>query len=172
MEPLKTLKGSRIWYSKFGVGKQVGSKIYFHKSVWDKIVPKDIWEAALSVMDGEKIHNDLWEKMGLNECEYETVCYDLNKPAIIRFDTCVEFDTAREPRVGIMIFVNTNDGSIKIKHNQQIYHHKWLWVNEDYQGFDVQKSYEWSKLWLSKFEETASGYRHKWKEQLKKYNLV
>ena len=30
MKPLKTLKGSRIWYSAFGVGKKVGSKIYVH----------------------------------------------------------------------------------------------------------------------------------------------
>ena len=38
MKPLYTKRGSKIWYSRFGIGKQIGSKIYFHKSVWDKIV--------------------------------------------------------------------------------------------------------------------------------------
>ena len=171
MKPLETLKGSRIWYSKFGVGKQVGSKIYFHKSVRDKIVPQDIWDKAQQIMDTPEVHEKLWER-GCFEWEHETICYDLKNPTVLRFDSCMGFDIQEEPTVGWMMFVDTEIGSVRFKYNQQIYHHKWLWVSEDYNGFNVLRSYEWSKRWLSKFTEVASGYRHKWEKQLKKYNLT
>jgi hypothetical protein len=100
------------------------------------------------------------------------VCYDLKNPKVIRFDGCPGFNFQDEPTVGWMMFVDTEIGSVSFKYNQQIYHHKWLWVSEDYKGFDVQGSYEWSKRWLSKLPEVASGYRHKWEAQLKKYNII
>ena len=162
MEPLKTLKGSKIWYSKFGVGKQMGSKIYFHKSVWDRIVPKDVWDRALNVLEFYRMHISC----------FQTVCYDLKQPHIVRFDTCPGFNLHEEPMVGRMCFVDVNAGIVTEKYNHQIYHHKWLWVTEDYAGFDVQESYEWSKLWLSKLPETASGRPYLWEEQLKKYNII
>ena len=171
MKPLKTLNGSRIWYSKFGVGKQVGSKIYFHKSVWDKIVPKEVWDKAQQVMESIDTEQKLW-KMGWIEWEYETACYDLKNPEVLRLDGCPGFNLQREPVVGWMMFVDTKNDCVRFKYNQQIYHHKWLWVDPSYQGFDVRVSYEWSKRWLSKLSEVASGYSHKWIEQLKKYNLI
>lgn len=171
MKPLKTLKGSRIDYSKFGIGKQVGSKIYFHKSVWEKIVPKDVWDKAQQIMRSIDTEQKLWQ-MGWIEFEYNTVCYDLKNPDVLRFDGCPNFNLQREPVVGWMMFVDTETGAVRFKYNQQIYHHRWLWVPEDYEGFDVQASYEWSRYWLSKLPEVASGYPHKWKEQLKKYNII
>ena len=162
MKPLKTLKGSRIWYSKFGVGKQVASKIYFHKSVWDKIVPNDVWDKAVKILE---------HRTSLNAIE--TVCYDFNRPHMVRFDTCPGFNTQREPIVGDMIFVDINQNKIvKEKYNPQIYHHKWVWTEPNYTGFDVKASYEWSKLWLSKLYGTASGYTHIWREQLKQHNII
>ena len=171
MKPLQTLKGSRIWYSKFGVGKQVGSKIYFHKSVWDKVVPKDVWDKAQRIMQSSDTEQKLWQ-MGWIEWEYETVCYDLKNPEVLRLDGCPDFNLKREPVVGWMMFVDTKNDCVRFKYNQQIYHHKWLWVDPSYQGFDVRASYEWSKRWLGKLSEVASGYPHKWIEQLKKYNVI
>lgn len=162
LEPLKTLKGSKIWYSKYGVGKRVGSKIYFHKSVWDKIVPEDVWNRALEVLEINKMKL-IW---------FQTVCYDFKQPNIVRFDTCPGFNFQEEPMVGHMFFVNVSFGVVTDKYNNQIYHHKWLWVTEDYDGFDVHESYEWSKLWLSKLPETASGRPYLWEDQLKKYNII
>ena len=170
MKPLKTLKGSRIWYSRYGVGKMIGSKIYFHKSVWDKIVPADIWEKAHCIINSLSTQQKLWQ-MGCVEWEYETLCYDLKNPAVLRFDSCPGFNLQREPVVGWMMFVDTENERVSFKNNQQIYHHRWLWVQPDYEGFDVQQSYEWSKHWLSKLPEVACGYSHKWNEQLKKYNI-
>jgi len=163
MKPLYTLRKSKIWYSKFGVGKAVGSKIYFHKSVWDKIVPEDVWNKALDVLEFYKMHISC----------FNTICYDLKQPHIVRFDTCPGFNFQREPMVGTMIFVDVNEGRIiKEKINNQIYHHKWLWTTENYDGFDVHESYEWSKLWLGKLPEVASGRVYLWEEQLKKYNII
>lgn len=162
MVPLKTLKGSKIWYSKFGVGKQVGSKVYFHKSVHEKIVPQNIWDKAVKILEYTRPLKGI-----------ETVCYDIKKPNIVRFDVCRGFNIYEEPTVEDMIYVDINlERVIKQIYNRQIYHHKWLWVASDYKGFDVKESYEWSKLWLSKVNETASGYLHKWNEQLKKYDVV
>lgn len=162
MEPLKTLKGSRIWYSKFGVGKQVGSKIYMHINLRFGIIPSDIWDKAVEIL----VDNDL------SPDRFYTLCYDFHKPFIVRFDICEGFCTEREPVVGQMVYVDTATGKVWNKYNSQIYHHKWLWVPEGFTGFDVQESYDWSKLWLSKVNETASGYPHKWEEQLKKYNII
>jgi hypothetical protein len=154
MIPLKTLKGSKIGYSKFGVGKRVGSKIYFHKSVWNKITPKDVWDKAMKMVSITKIDH--------RPFQFNTVCYDLKEPHIVRLDTCPGFDTEREPVVGLSFKFNTLYCTTDVVLNNQIYHHKWLWVLADYEGFDVQESYEWSKRWLSKLPEVASGYPHKW----------
>ena len=162
MKPLKTLKGSKIWYSKFGVGKQVGSKVYMHINSHFNIIPGDVWEKAVKILTDDCVNP---------ECFY-TLCYDLKKPHIIRFDICEGFLTEREPVVGFMVYVDTETGKIRTKRNKQIYHHKWLWVPEGFKGFDVQESYEWSKHWLSKLPEVASGYPYKWEEQLKKYNII
>lgn len=162
MKPLKTLKGSRIGYSQFGVGKQVGSKIYIHINSRFGIIPGDVWDKAMEILDKEWI-SPSW---------FYTLCYDLKKPHIIRFDFCEGFCTEREPVVGQMVFVDTETERVWNRYNSQIYHHKWLWVPEGFKGFDVQESYEWSKHWLSKLPEVASGYPHKWEEQLKKYNII
>lgn len=167
MKPLKTLKGSKIWYSKFGVGKQVGSKIYFHKSVYDKIVPQDVWDKAMKMKD----HFD-WMSNYSNPIQFNTICYDLKKPNVVRIDTCPGFDTEDEPRVGTTYTFDTENNIISIVTHNQIFHHKWLWVEPDYKGFNVDKSYKWSKLWLSKLEEPASGWKYKWWEQLRKYNVI
>ena len=161
MEPLKTLKGSKIWYSKFGVGKQMGSKIYFHINSRFDIIHGEIWFKAVDILKAN----------GLMPDYFMTLCYDIKQPHIVRFDTCEGFCTEREPVVGTMVFVNTVTGEIKEKYNPQIYHHKWLFVPESFLGFDVQESYEWSQTWLSKLDESASGYKNKWSEQLRKVGL-
>ena len=166
MEPLKTLNGSKIWYSKFGVGKQVGSKIYVHKDYALNVVPTDVLLKAQDVIRK-------YEPGAVFNC----ICYDFKKPYIVRFDEAPRFDTDSEPYAGIMWTVNTScidegERCYKVGYSNYIWHHKWLWVSQDYQGFDVQQSYEWSKLWLSKLPEKASGRPYLWTNQLRKYNLV
>lgn len=159
--PLKTLKGSRIWYSKFGIGKQVGSKIYVHISQHDKIISNNIWEDAVLIL----------KSFGYKLDDFNCICYDLHDPVTVRFDEAKGFDTEREPVIDHIIKVNTVKREIYERYSSQIWHHKWLWVTEDYSGFNVQESYKWSKLWLSKLNEVASGSATKWKKQLEKIEL-
>ena len=165
MEPLKTLKGSRIWYSKYGVGKKIGSKIYMHKDYALDIIPIDIlWDAQDTLYKYEP------------GASFNCICYDFKNPNIVRFDEAPKFDTDREPYPGIMWTVDVsriNDGErcYRVSYSDLIWHHKWLWVDRNYQGFDIQESYNWSKLWLSKVNGVASGYRQIWNQQLHEVGL-
>lgn len=160
LTPLKTLKGSRIWYAKGGIGKKVGDKIYLHKDYALDVVPTDVWWDAQDIL-----HK--YEPGATFNC----ICYDLKRPSVVRFDACVDFDIEDCPVVGWQYTVDTYSRTLKKKYCSQLFHHKWLWCKEDYTGFDMQASYEYSKRWTNKFEEVASGYPDKWEEQLKKYGL-
>ena len=125
-------------------------------------MPQDVWAKATTI----------WNNVFDGIYTVNTFCYDTKSPHIVRFDTCSGFDTMECPVVGRMFYVDTNTHCISFGKTQQIFHHKWLWVKPDYDGFDVQESYEFSNLWLSKFDETASGSMRKWTEQLKKYHII
>ena len=165
MKPLKTLKGSRIWYSKFGVGKMVGGKIYVHKDYALDIVPTDVlWNAQ------DILHK--FEPGAVFNC----ICYDTKNPNVVRFDEAPRFDEDREPYPGIMWTVDVSradegERCYKVGYSDAIWHHKWMWVKEDYKRFDVQANYMWSKYWLALLPEIASGYSHIWIQQLEKYEI-
>ena len=58
------------------------------------------------------------------------------------------FDTEDEPTVGNYTNVNMDKDTLKTGNSNSIWHHKWVWVMDDYPGFDVQESIERSKRWL------------------------
>ena len=154
---LKTLKGSRIGRSKYGVGKSIGGSIYVYKDYADLIVPDEILNNA----------EDVAEEIGF---QYNCIRYDV-KTQSVSFQECPDFDTAREPMVGDYLTVN-KDGSYKMGHSNYIFHHKWLWVKNDYNGFDVGESWEWSRKWLSILQEPSDGNGiNRWNAQLRRYDL-
>ena len=62
-----------------------------------------------------------------------------------------DFDNAPEPTIGTVIAVKP-DGScrrIEPSSDPYIYHHKWLFVADDYDGFDVEESKIRSGAWLA-----------------------
>lgn len=133
-------KGSDIKRSKYGVGKDIGGTIYVHRDYVDDVIPADVYENALQVLSE-------------NHPDFEFNCVEWNpKTNMVRFDEAAGFDKEREPVVGDYIRVSA-DGKTEQGHTNYIWHHKWLWVKNDYKGFDVKKSWEWSKQWLS----TISG---------------
>jgi hypothetical protein len=157
LKDLKTHTGSKITRSKYGVGKAIGDQLYFHKDYVNDIVPPDVWKKANKLLPKGFIYN--------------TLVYNPKK-GFLRFDEAPNFDYAREPIPGETITVDYVNGTVgKLKSIDSIWHHKWLWVKDDYKGFNVNKSKEWSRLWTSKFKETAVGRDHLWKEQLTKYGL-
>lgn len=157
--PLKTLRGSRIARSKLGVGKEIGGSIYVHKQYADKVVPEHVLKHA---------ENILHEKYP--DFQYNCIKYD-TKSNSISFQEVPNFDTAREPEVGDYVIVKP-DGTTKVGHSDYIFHHKWLWCLNDYTGFDVADSWNWSKQWLSVLEEPSDGNGiARWNRQLDMYGL-
>ena len=59
------------------------------------------------------------------------------------------FDSS-EPTVGDIVTVDA-EGNVRRRRqprDPEIYHHKWLFVAEDYKGFDVEASRQWSLAWM------------------------
>lgn len=148
---VRTEKGTVIKKSpKYGVGKQVGNTIYLHKSVEDKL-PSEILINAKDKL--------------LNDFNYTIVKYDQSN-GNITFIQSPDWDTSDEPIVGDAILIR-GDGTerfIKEKKTPQIYHHKWLFVNDNYNGFNTEESKERSRSWLKvpNIEFNKIGYKNYW----------
>jgi len=83
--------------------------------------------------------------------QYTIVKFNPKTHDVITFTFSPDWNTADEPTVGDAILVKA-DGPIKfIKQHKDpwIYHHKWMFVADDYAGFDVEKSKLRSKQWTS-----------------------
>lgn len=102
--------------------------------------------------------------------------FDMKKNTVTFIESS-NWDTAREPEVGDAYKVDLETGEIKIiKAKGQIYHHKWMFVSDDYDGFDIEESKKWSKKWQSviptdKKIKSRIGYKKYWDEYLREYNL-
>ena len=174
---LKTLQGTNIQRYKGIAGKEVAPQVYVHKDYAARVVPEDVLNRAEEVL-----------RQKYPDFQYNTIMYD-KKTGNIRFDEAPDFDTAREPIAGNTVTV-TPDGETKTGYSDAIWHHKWLWVGNDYQGFNVADSWNWSKRWLNtirpvdvsehKFNSSfsqrgiANGTGHgttNWNEQLEYFGL-
>ena len=163
-ESVKTLGGSPIRRYKNTVGKRMGDQLYVHKNYAAEAIPPQILERAEKILKKEYpnfVYNSLVR--GFKEGRDDKENY-------VRFDEAPDFDTAREPMVGYFVKVY-DDGRIATGQSQSIWHHKWLWVKDDYRGFDVEKNKEWSRKWLGGMPETAKGTARTFSGQLKKYNI-
>ncbi|MDB4726156.1 hypothetical protein OAF54_01875 [bacterium] len=146
---------------KYPVGKVVGNQVYFHKNYLDDM-PKeaqDLYYKALEKLPAD--HN-------FNTLMYEPA--SKGKPARIRFDESADFDIAREPTPGKYISID-DAGNLKSGKTDQVFHHKWMWVDDAYEGFDVDNSYNWSKQWAQTLNKAPSGYKNKWEQELKEAGL-
>lgn len=161
-EPIKTLKGSKIARYKGEVGKAMGSQIYFHKDYAEDIIPADLLKLVV-----EKL------KENFPEFEFNCMMYD-RKKNIVRFDEGADFDERTEPMVGWQVAVSREGEVAKSKNSSKaVWHHKWLWVRDDYKGFDVEESKEWSRYYLAKLDETTrGGSRDAWHKQLHRFGLL
>jgi len=137
--------------SNYGVGKQIGDKLYVHKNYVNRVLKSshelEIYESCLP-----------------NGFSYNCVMLDF-KNRRIRFDEAPDFDSAREPHVGDYVELGPYLFSIRRGHSNSIWHHKWMWVDDDYTGFNVEESYLWSKFW-TKYIRRPSGSERIWIKQL------
>jgi len=156
---LKTLKGSRIARSKYGVGKDIGGSLYLHKN-YVNVIPKDQFERAEAVLFDQYPGFD-----------YNTVRWDYKKGSIAFYNS-PDFDRSHEPIAGEYIVVSPKGETVR-KNEKRIWHHKWQWVKDDYRGFDVNKAIERSREWLSvpDIDFSRIGNAPFWDDFLRKNNL-
>jgi hypothetical protein len=117
---------------RYGVGKEIGGAIYLHRS-YEQLLGEEVLAAK------SKLPQDF---------HYTIVKYQSGRGAV-SFIHSPDFDEAPEPVVGASWIVYP-DGTAK--HYSQaadpfIYHHKWLFVADDYTGFDITESKHRSILW-------------------------
>ena len=136
----------------FGVGKYIGGKIYVHKDYALEVVDHIIYSLAKTCIP--------------TDFEFNCIVVDYKKETI-RFDEAPDFNTAREPHPGDFYEVNCDTWKVRSGHSDSIWHHKWMWVKDDYKGFDVDESYKWSKEWTQRIT-NPSGSKNVWNKQLDK----
>lgn len=133
MKLLRTQKGSVIKRSSLGVGKAIGGETYLHK-MYEGDIPNQ----------GALIHAK--EVLERNHPDFNYNVVRFNKDGQFTFFSSPDFDTSHEPVAGKYVTVLGKES--KAGQTGNIWHHKWLWVKDDYPGFDVDESYNRSKTWL------------------------
>ena len=111
------------------VGKLIGGNLYVHKS-------------AENVIDGL----NKFKKRLPKDFTYDVVKFD-KKENVTSFIKSPDFNTVAEPlaTTGVRVPVT---GPVKELKINQLYHHKWLFVPDNYKGFDVEDSIRRSLRWL------------------------
>lgn len=117
-------------------GKTVAGRLYVHRSALH-LLGRDIQDkikfAQESVPD--------WSNWAIAR-----VSLTSNQVALIESP---DWDTADEPSVGAMMVVDGCDLKFRPDTGTMIYHHKWMFVADDYDGFDVEDSKARSASWES-----------------------
>jgi hypothetical protein len=118
---------------KYSVGKEIGGAVYVHR-IYEGLLPEPV-KIALKHLP--------------TDFDYTVVKF-VEKESCVSFILCSEFDSEDEPVIGDIVRIDAK-GSKRFFRQQAdpfIYHHKWLFVMDDYQGFDVEKSKSRSISWL------------------------
>jgi hypothetical protein len=119
---------------RYGVGKEIGGAVYVHRR-YEHVFGSACQEAR---------------KWLPSDFRYTVVKLNVATRAF-SFIQVDDFDSAPEPTIGTVIAVKP-DGScrrIEPPSDPYIYHHKWLFVADDYDGFDVEESQARSGAWLA-----------------------
>ena len=119
--------------ARFKVGKEIGGAVYVHKQ-YESLLPESVQKAKLFLPP---------------EFSYTVVKFQMSEQTV-SFIQSTDFDSADEPTVGDLYTIKA-DGSASFRrqlNDPWIYHHKWLFVTDDYKGFDVEASKTRSRQWL------------------------
>ena len=139
------------------MAKKIGGAVYLHRSALesDSEAHKMVLEAVKLIPNGFA-----YEVLKINQKANE-----------VSFIASEDWNTSHEPIVGDSYKVNLDTGKVSYrkarKNNPQIYHHKWMFVNEDYEGFSVEESKQRSKQWQNSnidYDSKKIGNLNYWKE--------
>jgi hypothetical protein len=138
---------------RYGVGKEIGYAVYVHRDYEEHL--------------GDVVE---WAKRHLPESYDYTVVKLNQRNDSVSFIQCPGFDTEHEPAITGIVVV-TADGQVQHRSlpvDPYIYHHKWLFVADDYSGFDVAASKKRSKKWISldNVDRSRIGRKSFWEAQI------
>lgn len=132
-EALKKL-GLRRGSSGFS-GKVMGGNVYVHRSIlpWMKTT---LFESLQPII--QKIPKGF---------VFNALCLNF-KGQWVRFDEAPNFDDAPEPSPCRQLTYSVDSGAfLPERFSTTIWHHKWMWVHDDYRGFNVWESKYRSLRW-------------------------
>jgi DNA phosphorothioation-associated putative methyltransferase len=138
---------------RFRIGKEIGYAVYVHRNYEDRLGP-----------------TVEWAKRHLPE-HYEYSVVKLNqRNDSVSFIQCPGFDVEHEPAITAIVVVNAT-GQVQRRTtpaDPYIYHHKWLFVDDDYLGFDIAESKARSAKWISlrNVDRSRIGRRSFWEENV------
>jgi len=116
------------------IGKHVAGNIYLHRNYVGEIFPELV----------DKIENITDVNFNLLKIPRRSEL----RSKYIYLVQCMEFDYANEPRVGIIYTYEFGKGITKQRnYSSYVYHHKWMWVKDDYDGFNVQEQKDRSEMY-------------------------
>jgi hypothetical protein len=121
--------------SSLGVGKDIGGCIYLHKQ-YEHLLPANHLAQAKRYL-----------YLVSPAFVYNVIKYD-KKSHRITFFSSLHFDLVHEPAAGSYITIDTL-GNYKHRYESKLWHHKWMFVGDDYTGFDVNESMARSAWWTS-----------------------
>jgi len=119
---------------RFGVGKEIGGAVYVHRDYIARL-PSEVEVALKHIPD-----------------DFDFVVVKLtSKTNSVSFIASPDFDTSDEPIVGDSISVSPDGTPTRRRQLKDpwIYHHKWLFVTDDYTGFNIEQSKARSLHWMS-----------------------
>ncbi len=118
-------------------GKVVNGRRYFHRSTLD-LQPAKVQVAVHRAVAAAPA----WQ------WEIARVTSNLEQVALIQSPN---WNTAPEPDMGPFVLVRMSNLSVSKVYDMpgSIYHHKWMFVADDYVGFDVAESKARSAVWES-----------------------
>ena len=143
--------------------KHVGTAYYVHKSnvseLIKKVVPKEL-------------QPDFYCLLHSIDYAYAIIKYDGNN---VTFISSPDFLTVHEPLVGYCYRYRENEWKKppKVRKDfKRVYHHRWMFVASDFDGFDVEKEKARTKLLNSlNLDKKRIGNKNYWNKILKEYKL-
>ncbi len=148
--------------------KKVGFAYYVHKSNLAElfsIVKIEDREHIIRVMDLAKMYLLI---------DFDIVKFD-SKTKNVSLIECPTWNTLNEPIVGDSYCFHLDYSYKVIKGGTKVYHNKWQFVSDGYNGFDVEYAKERTKLWNNipniKNYKSKIGNKDFWYSLLEEYNL-
>lgn len=152
------------------MAKIVADCIYVHKSNLKELLSKVKREIEMDILEAKYDADE--ELFNEKQFNYEVLKYNKKKNQLTFIDS-PDWNTSNEPEVGDGWLIDLDTWLWKFipkrSKNPQIYHSKELFVANNYQGFDIEKAKERTKLWksLPNLDTHRIGNKDFWKEYLK-----